>query len=192
MKHIPFYLLIVLIAACSTPKKRSNSTSYLLEQPPSYAGANVAKESKEDDASSVSDRNYNKGLASDVHRNEDNDQTLWLKRPIDEAWSLLGEAIRLKELEVSRKSRKQGIYEVDYKGDSLFGGFNLFGSGTPSKYLLKLESKNNGTQLSVSKIEDDNEFDESILKDGAPEFSNDNSSKLADILFESLQENVSD
>lgn len=191
MKHISFYLLLVLITACSTPKKTSNSTSYLLEQPPSHLEVNVAKESKENDKSSVSDRNFNKGLSNDVYRHEDHDQVLWIKRPIDEAWALLGEAIRLKELEITGKSRKQGVYEVEYKGDSLFGGFNLFGSGTPSKYLLKLESQNNGTKLSVSKKEDDNEFDESILKDGAPEFSNDNSSKLTGILLETLQKVVS-
>lgn len=190
MKHISFYLLLALITACSFSKEPGHSTAHSLEQPPSFQ-EDVAKESKENDKSSVSDRNFNKGLSNDVYRDEDHAQVLWIKRPIDEAWVLLGEAIRLNELEITGKNRKQGVYEVEYKGDSLFGGLNLFGSGTPSKYLLKLESQNNGTKLSVSKKEDDNEFDESILKDGAPEFSKDNSSKLADILFEALQKDVS-
>lgn len=191
MKHILFYLLIALITSCSTPKGPGQPTAYSLEQPPSSPEVNVAKESKKNDKSSDSDSNFIKGLSNDVYRDEVYDQILWVKRSMDQAWLLLGEAIRLNELEVTGKNRKQGIYEVEYKGDSLFGGFTLFGSGTPSKYLLKLESQNNGTKLFVSKKEDDNEIDESILKDGAPEYSNDNSSKLADILFETLQKNVS-
>ncbi len=190
MKHIPFYLLIALIAACSAPNKPSQSAVNSLEQPPSYSGAKVAKEIKEDDTSSITDKNSNKGLSDDVHRDEDNNHVLLIKRPVDEAWALLGEAIRLKELEVTARNRKQGLYEVEYKADSLFGGFNLFGFGTPSTYLLKLESQNNGTKLSVSKKADDNEDDESLLKDGAPEYSRDNSSKLADMLFDTLQKNV--
>ena len=191
MKHISFYLLIALITSCSAPKGPGHPTVSSLEQPPSFPEVNVAKESKENDKSSVSDRHFNKGLSNDVYRNEDHGQVLWIKRPIDEAWALLGEAIRLNELGVTGKNRKQGVYEVDYKGDSLFGKFNLFGSGTPSKYRLKLEPQDNGTKLSVSKIEDDNEIDESILKDGAPEFSKDNSSKLTGILLETLQKVVS-
>lgn len=192
MKNISLYLLLALITACGVYKEPSPSPAYSLERPPSFSGDNVAKESKENDKSSVSDKNFNKVLSNDVHRNEDNDQVLWIKRPVDEAWVLLGEAIRLNELEITGKNQKQGIYEVEYKGGSLFGGFTLFGSGTSSKYLLKLEPQNNGIKLSVSKNEDDDKFDESILKDGAPEFSNDNSSKLADILFETLQKNISD
>ncbi|MBK8815743.1 MAG: outer membrane protein assembly factor BamC [Methylococcaceae bacterium] len=192
MKHISFYLLIVLITSCGAPKEPTHSTVYALEQPPSYPKVNVAEESKENDKYSASDINLTKGQSSDVYRNEDQDQVLWIKRSTDDAWTLLGEAIRLKELEVTRKNRKQGVYEVEYKADSLFGGFSLFGGGKPSKYLLKLVPQNNTTKLSISKIEDDNEMDESILKDGAPEFSNDNSSKLADILFETLNKNVSD
>lgn len=193
MKHISLYLLLALITACSVSKEPSHSTTYSLEQPPTSPEANIANESKESDKSSISDseRNFNKGLSNDVYRNEDHDQVLWIKRPIDEAWVLLGKAIRLNELEITGKNRKQGVYEVEYKAGNLFGGFTLFGSGTPSKYLLKLEPQNNETKLSISKKEDDNEFDESILKDGAPEYSNDNSSKLADILFETLQKNVS-
>lgn len=191
MKHILFYLLIALITSCSTPKGPSQPTAYSLEQPPSSPEVNVAKESKKNDKSSDSNSNFIKGLSNDVYRDEVYDQILWVKRSMDEAWVLLGEAIRLNELEVTGKNRKQGVYEVEYKAGNLFGGFTLFGSGTPSKYLLKLEPQNNGTKLSVSKKEDNNEFDESILKDGAPEYSNDNSSKLADILFETLQKNVS-
>jgi uncharacterized lipoprotein len=190
MKHISLYLLLALITACSVSKEPSPSIAYSLEQPPTFPEANVANESKESDKSSISERNFNKGLPNDVYRNEDHEQVLWIKRPVDEAWGLLGKAIRLNELEITGKNQKQGIYEVEYKADSIFGGFNLFGSGTTSKYLLKLESQNNETKLSVSKKEDD-KFDESILKDGAPEYSNDNSSKLADILFETLQKNVS-
>lgn len=191
MKNISFYLLLALITACTVSKEPRHSTSSSLERPPSSPEVNVAKDSKENDKASVSDRSFNKGLSSDVHKNEDSDHTLWIKRPIDEAWVLLGKAIRFKELEVTGKNQKQGVYEVAYKGDNLFGGFNLFGSGKPSKYLLKLESQNNGTLLSVSKKEDDDEFDESILKDGASEFSTDNSSKLTELLFETLQKNVS-
>ena len=191
MKRISFYLLMALITSCSATKGPGHPTAYSLEQPPSYPELNVAKESQENDKSSVSDRKFKKGLPSDVYRNEDHDQVLWIKRPIDEAWLLLGEAIRLKELEVTGKSPKKRVYEVDYKADSLFGGFTLFGSGTPSKYQLKLESQNNETKLSVSKKEDDNEQDESILKDGAPEFSKDSSSKLTGILLETLQKIIS-
>lgn len=191
MKHISLYLLLALITACSVSKEPSHSAAYSLEQPPTFPEANVANESKESDKSSISERNFNNGLPNDVYRNEDNDQVLWIKRPVDEAWVLLGKAIRLNELEITGKNRKQGVYEVEYKADSIFGGFNLFGSGTPSEYLLKLETQSNETKLSVSKKEDDDKFDESILKDGAPEYSNDNSSKLTDLLFDTLQKNVS-
>ena len=192
MKHISIYLFIAVITSCSATKELAQPTVYPLEQPPSYPEVNVAEESKKGDKYSASDINLTKGLTSKVHRDEDHDQILWIKLTTDDSWTLLGEAIRLKELDITRKNRKQGIYEVEYKADSLFGGFSMFGGGKPSKYLLKLVPQNNTTKLSISKIEDDNEMDESILKDGAPEFSNDNSSKLADILFEILNKNASD
>lgn len=191
MKQISFYLLIALITSCSTPKELSKQTAYALEKPPSYPEVNLVEESKENEDSPASDRNFTKGPPNDVYRQENQDQVLWLKRPMDEAWLLVGQAIRLNKLEVISKNRKQRLYKVEYKGDSLFGGFTLFGSGKPSIYLLKLESQNNVTQLSVSKKEDSTETDESLLKDGAPEFSNDNSAKLTNLLFEGLQEIIS-
>jgi|GEM_PF-831888 uncharacterized lipoprotein len=189
MKLIFFCLLLTLIAACSLSKEQSHPSDYSLEQPPSVSITSAVKKSKEQDISSDSDKSFNKELSVDVHRNEDNDQVLWIMRPIDETWTLLSKAIRLMDLEVTGINRKQGTYEVEYQGDSLLGEFNVFGSGSSAKYILKLEPQDKETKLSVSKKEGDHEMDESLLKDGTSEFLIDNSSKLADILFEALQKN---
>ena len=87
------------------------------------------------------------------------------------------------------KNRKQGSYEISYKAAGLFGGFGLFGSGKPSKYLFTLDNQGNEIGVTVSKIEDD-EVDPGRLMDGTPDYSYDSSSKLANLIYETLRQDV--
>lgn len=188
MKHLLLSIFIVFITGCVSPKNTRDSELVNLEKPPGSRHAEQ-KTSQEQEDSSLSGE-VNKGLYADVYTIDGQDKTITIKRKLDESWELIGKAIRISGIKITGKNQKNGSYQVSYKSGGLLDGFSLFGSTKASKYLIKLDEHVNETKVNISKIEDEEDVDPSRLKDGAPDFSYDNSAKLRDLLFMALQHDV--
>jgi hypothetical protein len=189
MKPALILLLIPLLIACNATKESRHQDLTRLEKPPGYE-IKPAENNQEADQAAASGTSTEQGLFADVYRTEDKDTEIRIKRTLDESWVLVGKAILLNELEISGKNRKQGRYQVAYSSGGLLDGFSLFGSSKASTYLLKLDGSGNETIVSISKVEDDSDYDPSRLMDGTPDYSYDSSAKLTDLIFDTLYDKV--
>lgn len=191
MKHAFNLFLILSLFGCGVMNESRHQDLSRLEKPPGYDHIKPDERSIDAKQTSDSDTSSNQGLFSDVYRVEDTDTELRIKRNIDDAWMLVGKAILLNKLSIKGKNRKEGQYRIAYKTGGLLDGFGLFGTSNASTYLLKLAERNKETTVAVSKIEDEDDDDPSSLKDGAPAYSYDSSTKLTDLIFKTLQSDVS-
>lgn len=186
MNRTLLYALIIFYAGCTAHKEETRyQTLENLEQPPGLTDLNNEEEKNEATQLREINQTSKTTVYAEVYRKENSERSFWIKSPIDDAWNQLKSAIISNELIITGKNKKKGMYEVEYAGENLFGNFTLFGSGSPSKYLIKLESQDKETKVSATMKEE--KIDESILKDGAPEFPYDNSSKLIGLLFETMR-----
>ncbi|NOU22609.1 MAG: hypothetical protein HOO93_12660 [Methyloglobulus sp.] len=190
MKQLFFFFIINFIFACSTTQESRHQDFTNLEKPPGAAKLNQTEDPNQYDKSKESETDSSKGLNSDVYRLEERPKEIIIKRNIDQSWVALDQAIRLNELKIIEKNRKHYRYKLSYKTGGLLDGFSLFGSTKASTYLLTLDSKDDKTRIIASKVEDEGDIDPSRLMDGAPDYSYDSSSKLADLIFETLRKDV--
>lgn len=190
MKSSQVLLIILFLIGCGAMNEPRHKDFLRLERPHGYEDIKSNKSSKEAEQSADSGTSSNNGLFSDVYKAEDKDTELRIKRTIDEAWVLVGKAILLNKLGINGRNRKQGHYRVSYKTGGLLDGFNLFGRSKVSIYLLKLDESNGETIVSISNMEDENDYDPGRLKDGAQDYSYDSSAKLTDLIFDTLYNDV--
>ena len=190
MKPTFILFLIPLLIACAATNESHHQDLTRLEKPPGYE-IKPAENNPTTEQAANSSPNTEQGLFAEVYRAEGKDTVIKIKREIDEAWLLVGKAILLNELEITAKNRKQGRYQVAYKTGGLLDGFSFFGNSKASTYLLKLDSSTNETVVSISKVEDDSDYDPSRLMDGTPDYSYDSSAKLTDLIFNTLHDKVS-
>ena len=191
MRRVILSFIFTSVMACGLSQKSRHSDTSNLERPPwsgeTHAGGERASKEQIDNVATKEDSD--KGLYSDVYLVEDHDKEIRIKRNFEESWDLMYQAFRLNQIKTVRKNRKQGIYEVAYKSRGFLDDFGLFGSSRSATYQVKLEGQSNETKVSVSQVDED-DGDLSRLKDGAPDYSYDSSSKLIKLLYETLRKEV--
>jgi uncharacterized lipoprotein len=129
---------------------------------------------------------HGKGLKADVYRIEGSDVRVRIKRPNNEAWSLIQQAIQRLELKVADEDRSRGVFYVVYRGGLLswFGG-----DEKKQTYLLKLEESLDGeTEFAVTKTAREEDVTANS-QDGVND-SEDDSASLTERLFDALHEEV--
>ncbi|MEQ1738333.1 MAG: outer membrane protein assembly factor BamC [Methyloglobulus sp.] len=192
MRSIKSVLVSALLVACAADNSRYQD-NVNLERPPEIP---IDKQAAEQIAANEIDapiRHHGKGLKSDVYRAEGSSAELTIKRGFDEAWSLLNRAIQHNDLKVPDQDRSKGLYYVAYDS-GIFGKAGSFfddDSNLPT-YLLKIEPQGEETRLSVSLVSKA-EIDRGSLKDGnANNSSEDKSSELLELIYDTLHDSVKD
>lgn len=189
MKPIVFLMFSLLFAGCSTFKESRIQNTANLEKPPEMPiKANIEKQDTEN-IMTGDEKPHRKGLSSDVYLVEGSDTELKIKRNFDETWTLLGQAIRLNKLKVIEK-KHQGTYIVSYKSGGIFDGFNIFGTNNDSTYACKVETLGDETKVTVNLANGNEKLDSGSLKDGVSDYSYDSSSKLLELIYETLLNEV--
>jgi uncharacterized lipoprotein len=183
-------LILVACAGADNPRYKDNAS---LERPPEMP---IDKQAAEQSAASEIEkprRHHGKGLKSDVYKVENADTELWIKRSFDESWSLLLQAIQHNDLKVSDQDRSKGFFYVAYDGGSLLGSaVALFGDElNKTTYLIRLEPQGEETKLTTSLASKDEQANLKG-KDGSADLPDDKSSKLLELLFDTLHDSVKD
>jgi uncharacterized lipoprotein len=190
MKLIVALVCFLFLAGCSsTPKQSRLQSTESLEKPPEMAIKDPIKDDAKENAITGDEKPHRKGLNSDVYLVEGSNTELKIKRNLDEAWTLLGQAIRVNNLKSIAK-KNQGTYIVSYKSGGIFGEFNIFGTSNDLTYACKVETLGNETKVSVKLVDGNEKLDSSTLKDGASDYSYDSSSKLLKLIYETLLNEV--
>ncbi|MEQ1544380.1 hypothetical protein [Methyloglobulus sp.] len=190
MRLFVVLMCVLFLAGCSgTPKQSRLQSTESLEKPPEMAIKDPIKEDAKENAITGDEKPRRKGLNSDVYLVEDSNTELKIKRNFDEAWTLLGQAIRVNNLKAIAK-KNQGVYIVSYKSGGIFGEFNIFGTSNDLTYACKVETVENETKVSVKFADGNEKLDTSSLKDGVSDYSYDSSSKLLKLIYETLLNEV--
>jgi uncharacterized lipoprotein len=190
MKRIFYLFLLTLIAACNTTKESGYLNTSSLERPPENLDSSRIYEREKENKDLSSEPKLGKGLSSDVYLIEGNNAEMKIKRNFNEAWILLGKAIRINDLKVIKKNKEQGSYIVSYQTSGLLGVFSLFGNGSQSTYSIKLANEGEETKVVVKLVDDDENIDTGNLKDGVPEYNYDSSSNVIRLIYETLRNDI--
>ena len=103
MKHLFILFLCVCLFACSSTKESRYQDTANLERPPQTPAAREKNESHDNNKTADSEKDTLKGLNSGVYLIENGKTEIRIKRSYDEAWELLGQAIRLNEFKITGK-----------------------------------------------------------------------------------------
>lgn len=190
MKRILYLFLFSFLTACTTTKESTRLNTASLERPPEMPDSSRTYEQETDNKDPSSKRKFRKGLNSDVYLIEGDNAAMKIKRNFDEAWLLLGEAIRLNDLKVIKKNKDQGSYIVSYQTSGLLGVFSFFGNDNRSTYSIKLTNEDEETTVVVTLMDADENLDSGSLKDGVPEYNYDSSSAVNKLIYETLRNGI--
>jgi uncharacterized lipoprotein len=185
-------LVSLVLSACSSTDSGRYQDNTNLERPPELPIDKQVAEQVAANEIEPPKRRHGKGLGPDVYIAEGSPQELKIKRSFDEAWSLLHQAIQHNDLKVTDQDRSKGSYYVAYNGGSFFSGAaSLFGDGQDkSTYLLKVEPQGEETKVTASLASKDEQSDTGSLKDGNADYPENKSSKLLELLYDTLHDSV--
>ncbi|MBK8814292.1 MAG: outer membrane protein assembly factor BamC [Methylococcaceae bacterium] len=184
------FLSAFLLASCSTTNDSRYKNNATLERPPEIPIDKQATEQRAENEPEPPKRRYRKGLDSDVYKVEGSNNEMSIKRDYDESWSLVGQAILLRDLKIADQDRSKGNYYVVYDGGSLFGGYSPFSDDSKSTYLLRVESLNEETKVTVTYANKEDQSDSGSLKDGIADTSDDLSERLLELIYNTLHDDV--
>lgn len=184
--------VFLLLPACGTTSDSRYKDNASLESPPEVPLDKQAAEQRAANELEKPIRRHRKGLSSDVYKIEGSTAELGIKRGYDESWSLLGQAILLKDLKVADQDRSKGTYYVVYDGGSIFGGYSPFSDDAKSTYLLRVESQGDETKVIVSFANKEEQTDSVKINNGDPDKPEDLSERLSDLLYGTLHDDVKD
>lgn len=186
MKALKLILIVMVLAACAANDARyKDNTS--LERPPELP---IDKQAASTETDAPIRRR--KGLDADIYKVEGSTTEMKVKRNFDEAWSLLGQAIQLKDLKTPDQDRSKGNYYVYYDGGSLLSNYSLFKPGNESTYLLKVEGQGDETKISVSYATKEEQSSQESVKVSSEERPEDLSPQLLELLYDTLHDDVKD
>lgn len=194
MRTITILLIPMMLVACTTTDNSRYQDNANLERPPELPIDKQAVEQVATNEIEPPKRRHGKGLGPDVYMVEDSPTELKIKRSFDEAWSLLSRAIQHNDIKVTDQDRSKGFYYVAYNGGGFFSSAaSLFDDGQDkSTYLLKVESQGEETRVTASLANKDEQSDSGSLKDGIADYPENKSSKLLELLYDTLHDNVKD
>jgi uncharacterized lipoprotein len=193
MRNITSVLVSALLVACAADNSRYQD-NVNLERPPEIPIDKQAAEQIAANKIEAPIRHHGKGLKSDVYRVEGSSTELTIKRGFDETWSLLNRAIQHNDLKVPDQDRSKGLYYVAYDS-GIFGKAASFFDGDSNlpTYLLKVEPQGEETRVSASLVSKAEQIDQKSLKDGnANNASEDKSSELLELIYDTLHDSVKD
>jgi len=151
-------LLTVVLISCSANDARYKDTQ-MLERPPVLPVSNHAgEEAIEPDESVIPKKRKGTGLGSDVHMIESRPMQLIIKKPFDEAWRYLDQALKQSHVKVTDREQEKGIIYVYYKQKSLFeSATRLFSKAKDDEpheanYMLKLKEDNAETIIVATEV----------------------------------------
>lgn len=194
-------LILLGLSACAETAKKYRDTSEL-EQPPQLGlvvtkSESVSELNPDDEATKTkpdSDVKISKGLG-DVASLAD-DSHLILNRPFDEAWKLVGKALKVSGMEVSDLNREKGQYYVvfdpdtaELKNDEKPGLLTTFltDNGYPKgRYLLTFYENPRSVKINVEFLEypaSENESEATLADKGV--------AKLLKKLYTTLHDDIS-
>ncbi|WP_411727475.1 outer membrane protein assembly factor BamC [Methyloglobulus sp.] len=194
MRIVTILLISLMLVACATTGNSRYQDNANLERPPELPIDKQAAEQMATNEIEPPKRRHGKGLGPDVYIVEGSPPELKIKRSFDETWSLLSRAIQHNDLKVTDQDRSKGFYYVAYNGGSfLSSATSLFDDvQNKSTYLLKVESQGEETRVTASLASKDEQGDSGSLKDGFADYSENKSSKLLELLYDTLHDNVKD
>ncbi len=183
-------IVSVILTACGTGSEPRYKDNASLERPPEVPVDKTAAEHNPENEPEPPKRRYRKGLDSDVYKIDNTTNQLSIKRDLEESWSLVGQAIQLRDLKLSDQDRSKGNYYVVYDGGSLFGSYSPFTDDSKSTYLIRLENDNSETKVSVSYANKEEQSATGSFKSGADDVPDDLSERLLELLFNTLRDDV--
>ena len=114
-------LLIMMLVSCGGNDSRYRDTQ-LLERPPTLAVSKQAGEpTRIKDDSTIPKKRLETGLGSDVYMVESTPMQLKVKKPVDDAWRILGKALQQSQIKIIDHRQDKGLYYIYYQQESLVG-----------------------------------------------------------------------
>lgn len=195
LKTISILLVTLIVSACGTTDNSRYKDNANLERPPELpidkqAAEQITANEIDPPKKNHGKRRHKKGLGSDVYMVQDSPPELKVKRGFDETWLIVHHAIQHNELKVTDQDRSKGFYFVAYNDSGFFNKATSFLSkeAKPSTYLLKVEPQGEETRVTASLAGKDEQSNPLSLKADSGDDSEDKSSKLLDLLYETLHD----
>jgi uncharacterized lipoprotein len=181
--------VLIQMISCSSDSSRYRDNASL-EKPPevivkqSDTNNDIAPEQEE-----IPFKRHGKGLKSDVFRHDESIAKLSIKRPFDQAWLLLSQAIQINELKVTDQDRSHGEYYVAFDNRGILSQATSFFGEESNKttYLIKVEEADN---LTTCRIQLARKEEQSASSDKNGEQFAEGAMELTEKLFDTLQNDV--
>ncbi len=192
-KTLLILLLTLSLLACSTTDSGRYKDNANLERPPELP---INKQTAEQVAANEVEapvRRHGKGLKSDVYMIEGSTTEFKIKRSFDEVWSILNRAIQHNDLKVTDQDRSKGFYYIAYNTGFFGKASSYFGDErNQPTYLLKIEAQGEETSVTASLAIKDEQTDSANPKNAGDETSQDQSTKLIELLYDTLHDDLKD
>jgi len=144
-------LLVGFLVSCGTTEPSRYRDTEALERPPTLAKSSPSKEQHIVDTSSIPKKKDSAGLGSDVYLSTP--LQLTIKQPFDDAWNILGRALKQAGIKVTDHERDKGFYYVTQDTadrTSFFAKATAFLSDDPTIYLLTVKPLGDETTVTAS------------------------------------------
>jgi len=151
-------LLGAALVSCAGEDARYKDTQ-MLERPPVLPVIKQpGEEFVEPDESVVPKKRKGTGLGSDVHMIESRPMQLIIKKPFDEAWRYLDQALKQSQIKITDREQEKGIVYVYYKQKNLFeNAASLFTKGKEDEpheanYVLTVKEEGAETRIVATEV----------------------------------------
>lgn len=192
MRNYQLLFLPFILIACSVGGDSHYRDNSALERPPNVVVDKNAGDTTSSEEQVVEPKKrHGKGLKSDVNKVENSEVKLRIKRPYDESWLLLGQALQLRELKIPDQDRSKGVYYVAFDGSGFLSQATSFFANDDHKaptYLVKLIDEGEETEVSVVLANPEEQSNKSASKGETN--SDDSSANLTEVLFDTLHDEV--
>ena len=152
IKNSFFLLLLLLLVSCSDVKNTRFRDTSSLEMPPEMEVVEKPKVAIKENEDHIE-----KGLGDSVSlAGTDEKPVMKIKKLFDRSWTLVEQALKLGEIEVTDKNREQGIFYVLFDPDVQSSG-DSESTDTLSFFFFEDEYEEAAYQIKVAWIESDTE-----------------------------------
>lgn len=187
-KSIFCVVMGAMLTACSTEDPRYRDIRSL-ERPPTLAINKQVGEPRLSDDSLIVKEKPEKGLGEEVYLTDSTPKQLIVKQPFDQAWDLLGRALKQSDIPVTDHDESKGQYYIVYKSGGFFS--KMMASSVlehkEANVILTLENNDDKTAITASFIDHDSSASNA---DGYYEPTTENSEALLQLLYDTLHDNL--
>mgnify|MGYP000745247841 FL=1 len=189
------FLIILFVGACSEAKNTRYKDTSVLESPPVMDIVEKPKAVVKE-----TEKIENTGLGDVVKLvGSDEQPVIQIKKIFDRSWDIVGEGLKLSEIEISDKNREEGVYYLRFDPDNRSSkdsglmdsmAFLFFADDyDEAPYKLTVIWKDSSTEVTAELVD---EQSDDFLDDGKGDFdgSVDSGAKLIKALYKTIRDDL--